>query len=96
MRKDSKKGSRYWEERQGLNLVLSTTWPEGNTRNRDHAHRHEKSQGGIFQRVGAVEAAILYILLCGHFKRSSIWGSLVFFSSPSAIQNCVWILGKLN
>lgn len=55
--------------RQGLNLLLNTTWAEGKTRDQDHAHRHEKSQGGIFLRAGAVEAVMLRTMLYVYFKR---------------------------
>lgn len=69
MHEKSQQGLIVLGGRQGLKLLLNTTWAEGNTRDKDHAHRHEKSQGGIFLRVGAVEAAILYTLVCGYFKR---------------------------
>lgn len=48
--------------RQGPKLLLSTTCTEGNKGDRDLVHRHKKSQGGVFPRVGAVEAAVLYTL----------------------------------
>lgn len=69
MRKASTKGSQYWEEDRDLKLLLNTTCAEGNTKDQDHAHRHEKSQGGVFLRAGAVEAAMLHTLLYVYFRR---------------------------
>lgn len=62
MRKASKEGLRIQGGRQGLKLLLNTTCTGENTGDRDHVHRHEKSQGGVFLRVGAVEAAVLHTL----------------------------------
>lgn len=88
MRKAGKKDSLLGGS-QGLKLLLNTTWAEGNTKDKDHAHRHEKSQCGIFLRVGAVEAAILYILVCGYFKRRSIW-EVLCFSPPLLLFRVVF------
>lgn len=46
--------------RQGPKLLLNTTCAEGNKGDRDHVHRHRKSQGGVFLRVGAMGAAVLH------------------------------------
>lgn len=60
--KSQQEGLRILGGRQGPKLPLNTTCTEGNTRDRDRVHRHEISQGGVFLRVGAVEAAVLYTL----------------------------------
>lgn len=58
--KSQQEGLRILGGRQGLKLLLNTTCTERNTGDRGRVHRHEKSQGGVFLRVGAVEAAVLY------------------------------------
>lgn len=65
-------------QHKGLGLKLLLNRAEGNTRDEDRAHGHEKSQGGVFLRAGAVPD----LLVWGYFKRWGIWGNLVGFFSP--------------
>lgn len=70
--------------RQGPKLLLSTTCTEGNKGDRDLVHRHKKSQGGVFPRVGAVEAAVLYTL--GILKDEALCFSHLFCYSQFCLD----------
>lgn len=56
--------------RQGLKLLLNTTWAARNTRNQNHAYRHEKSQGSIFLRARNVFSPplLLFRVVFGYWK----------------------------
>lgn len=72
-------------QHEGLGLKLLLNRAEGNTRDKNCAHRHEKSL-----RAGAV----LDSLVWGYFKRWSIWGNLVFFLLPFCYSESCLDTGK--